>query len=179
MVSFDCCIIRGQCRVNSPGRVHSWVLVVSMQGNMRAWTTSLKKKKSILIDLFTWMSQRYNSCIYIYFLQLQLQPSKKVGQFFAELFLFCWQLSSLWNDKSLRCKSFFLETASAPGAVIPQSSVVRGHLLVTYRQLPPHQWPSKIWKLSPTLMNCLWLYFLLKCWAIAQHLWNIKISYNY
>ena len=34
--------------------------------------------------------------------------------------------------------NFFLTlTASAPGAVIPQSSMVRGHLLVIDRQLPP------------------------------------------
>ena len=32
-------------------------------------------------------------------------------------------------------------TTSAPGAVIPQSSVVRGDLLVTYRQLSTHHWP--------------------------------------
>ena len=88
-------------------------------------------------------------------------------------------MSSLWNDTSLRCKSFFFRDSISPGSSHPSIQCGARPLTGDLPTTAPSPVTFEIWKLSPTLMNCLWLYLLLKCWAIAQHLWNIKISYNY
>ena len=53
------------------------MLVVSMQGNIRAWTRNLKK--NITNDSFnfiTWMDQRCDIYIFIYFLNYRYNPAK-------------------------------------------------------------------------------------------------------
>ena len=62
-----CWVIRGQCRVRSQGSIHNGALVVSMQGNIRAWTRNLKKKINIdSFNFITWMGRRCDIYIYIY-----------------------------------------------------------------------------------------------------------------
>ena len=78
MAPVCCWVIRGQCRVSSQGRVHNGALVVSMQENIRAWTRNLKKKINIdSFNFITWMDQRCDIYIFIYFFNITVITQQK------------------------------------------------------------------------------------------------------
>ena len=74
--------------------------------------------------------------------------------------------------------NFFIYNLNSisPGSSHP--SIQRGARPLT-GDLPttaPSPMTFEFWKLFPNLMYCLWLYLPIKCWVLAQHVWNIKIS---
>ena len=66
MAPVCCWVIRGQYRVSSQGRVHNWVFVVSMEGNIRAWTRNLKKKNQYWFIQFHYLNGQKVWHLYIY-----------------------------------------------------------------------------------------------------------------
>ena len=99
--SLCCWVTRGQYRVSRQGRIHNGSLVVSMQGNIRAWTRNLKKK--IHIDSFNfiiWMGQSCDIYIFIYlFFNFSYNPTKRFNSSLNYPYFGTWQLSEfthLW-----------------------------------------------------------------------------------
>ena len=120
MAPVCCWVIRGQCRVSSQGRVHNGALVVSMQGNIRAWTRNLKK--IINIDSFnfiTWMGQRCDIYIFIYFFLITVITQQKHSSILHWIIL----ILALGNSLNLHIFEF---SQFRPDLIAPSGGLVRG-----------------------------------------------------
>ena len=76
-------------RVSSQVRVHNGALVVSMQGNIRAWTRNLKKKSILihLISLLEWAKGVTFIYLFIYLFNYWYNPAKSSFLHWIILFL--------------------------------------------------------------------------------------------